>query len=289
MITFVILHYKNIKDTIECIKSIKELNEQKKINIVIVDNNTLMKKEITTLRKYTKDIILLEQNYGFAKANNIGCNYAIDKYNPDYIYCINNDTIIYQKNLVQLIEESYKKYKFDIQGPKIITNGGNSVNPFPAYEDTEIVEKIIKKNKLLIKIYKNIICAYLLEIFLYIKYKFKKIETLENGKDVQFDVSLHGCALIFSKKYLKKYKFPFYNDTFLYHEEEFLTYRKNKDKLVFVYNPMIEIFHKEGASLDFNIKNNRKKKIFKYTEINKSLELLLSLMKRGNKYEKDKL
>ena len=135
MISFVILNYKNINDTIECIESIKKINyDQKKVSIVVVDNNSMNNEEEKKIKKYTKDLILLDDNLGFAKANNIGSNYAIEKYKPDFLCVINNDTVINQENFIDEIYKAYKKTKFDIMGPKIITNGGDSVNPFYAYE-----------------------------------------------------------------------------------------------------------------------------------------------------------
>ena len=89
------------------------------------------------------------------------------------------------------------------------------------------------------------------------------------------NVALHGCALIFSKKYVDKYKYPFYNETFLYHEEEFLYDRIVNDKLISVYNPNIKVYHEEGSSLKNNLKNERKSKLFREKERIKSLKLLL--------------
>jgi GT2 family glycosyltransferase len=110
---------------------------------------------------------------------------------------------------------------------------------------------------------------------------FKKPLHMENGKISQYDVALHGCALIFSKKYYKKYKDVFYNETFLYHEEEFLNYRKNRDNLITYYDANLEIFHKEGASLNNRFNNNYEKLIFRNKEIVKSLKLLEDVMKNN--------
>ena len=63
MISFVILNYKNINDTIECIESIKKINyDQKKVSIVVVDNNSMNNEEEKKIKKYTKDLILLDDN-----------------------------------------------------------------------------------------------------------------------------------------------------------------------------------------------------------------------------------
>lgn len=284
MISFIILHYKNINDTLECLKSIKLQKTKHKVSIIVVDNHTLNKEDLSRVNEYTKDVILLDKNYGFAKANNIGCKYAIEKYQPEFLGVINNDTLINQKNFIDKIYNIYEKTKFDILGPKIITNNGDSVNPFPVYDNLEIIDEKIKYSEKLIKIYQNVFLRYLLYIYLWLKFKIKKKPKNKNGYKSQYNVALHGCALIFSRKYYKKYDNVFYNETFLYHEEEFLNYRKNKDNLISYYASDLEIIHKEGASLNLLFsQKDYAKQIYKNKEIIKSLKLLKKVMKEGIK------
>ena len=200
MISFVILHYKNLKDTIECIESINNLDTKEDISIVVVDNNSLNKDEEKEIRKYIKDLIINEDNLGFAKANNIGCSYAIKKYSPDFLCVINNDTIIEQKDFIEEIKKCYEETKFDIMGPKILTDGGESVNPFPVYTTLEKVKERISYHNKLIKIYNNKILRIMLNIYIRTKRLFVKPLHLVNGEDSEYNVGLHGCALIFSKK-----------------------------------------------------------------------------------------
>lgn len=276
---YIILHYKNLKDTIECIESIRKFSDNP---IVIVDNHTLSKTDKKALDKYTKDIIMLSENMGFAKANNIGVQYAKEKYNPNFYIVLNNDIVINDRNFQNTIIEDYKKYEFDILGPRIDTNKGNSVNPFPVYKDEETVKRAIKKAKRNISIQQSRFLYYLFSIYHTIKYSFKKETYLLNGEKVEKKIAIHGCAMIFSKKYIEKYKYALYNETFLYHEEEFLFYRVQRDNLISIYDPSLYCFHKEGASLNhlFN-NNNRQKEIFRQKEILKSLEKLYEIMKEN--------
>ena len=57
------------------------------------------------LKKYTKDLVLLTENVGFAKGNNAGCEYAIKKYQPDFLCVINSDTVIEQSEFIDIIYE----------------------------------------------------------------------------------------------------------------------------------------------------------------------------------------
>ncbi len=278
MITFVILHYNNLSDTKECIASIKKLKGRKKI--IVVDNHTLNEEESKNLEKEVNDLLLLEENLGFAKANNQGILLAKEKYDAKFVVVINNDIVINQENFIDIIKEDYKKYQFDMLGGKIISPG-DSCNPFPALESREVVLKEITYTRKLIKIYENDLLTSLLKMYITLKHVIKKPVKMTNGKYLQEQVPLHGCALIFSKKYLEKYKEPFYKETFLYHEEDFLYERIKKDNLISVYDPNLEVYHKEGASLKATLKSKREKKLFREQERLKSLILLEKYMREG--------
>lgn len=282
MVAFIILHYKNLKDTIECIESLKKIAGDKKI--VVVDNNSTTKKEQEEILRYTEDLILLKENIGFAKGNNEGCKYAIEKYKPDFLCVINSDTIVNQKDFINEIDTLYKNYNFDILGPKILPDDSDSCNPFKAYKSVEDVERRIKYTKRLIKIYKNSVLRFLLEKYLVVKNLFRSKISNANGVKLQLDVPLHGCALIFSKKYYSKFQDIFYPNTFLFHEEEFLYLRCQQYDLISLYSPSIEIYHKEGQSLNKTFNNKKYESlIFRNKEILKSLELLKKEMMENEK------
>lgn len=279
MITFIILNYKSLKDTKECINSIKKIDNQEMIKIIVVDNASMNEKEIEEVKDICDDFIYSEKNLGFAKGNNLGASYAIEKYHPDFLCVINSDIIINQKNFINEIINLNKEYNFDVLGPKILPLELDSRNPFPAYKEIEQVEQKIKYTKKIIKIYKNPILRNLLNIYLSLKSKLIKKETKEIIEEERLNVPLHGCALIFSKKYYEKFNNVFYNETFLFHEEEFLYYRCKKNNLVSLYSPRIELIHKEGQSLDKSFDKDYKKMIFRNEEILKSLLLLEKVMK----------
>lgn len=275
---FIILHYKNINDTIECINSIRTL-EDKNYKIIVVDNNSGVEEDDRKLKTLVDDLIILEENIGFAKGNNKGIELAREKYQPDFMIVINNDTLLTQKDLLKRIQNIYDKHPFDALGFKIITKDGDSVNPFPVYDNLDKVDKAIDRAELLLKIYNSKFKRFLLRSYSKFKRFIKKPKHLENANCFMEDVALHGCAIIFSKRYYEKYKDCFYSHTFLYHEEEFLDYRRRKDNLKFIYDPDIEIFHKEGSSLNYDYNDDLYRKlIFREKNILKSLHQLKQLM-----------
>ena len=95
---FIILHYQNIDDTINCVESIKKLKNLNNENykIIIVDNkspnNTGQELKEKCEKDDTIDLLLLDKNYGFSKANNIAYKKA-KTYNPTAILVLNNDTL----------------------------------------------------------------------------------------------------------------------------------------------------------------------------------------------------
>ena len=260
---------------------LKNLNSKYKKKILIVDNHTLTVEQEKLLNKYDCDLLKLEENFGFAKANNKGVEYLKEKYNPD-LYCVmNNDVFISQKKFIDYIFEDYKQYKFDMLGPKISSPTGESVNPFPVLKTQDDMIASIRKGKRLLKIYHSSILSFLLKQYINIKYLFKKKNIPKNGNKLKKDSPLHGCCIIFSKEYIQKYNgYAFDNSTFLFHEEEFLYQRILNDNLVSIYDPKIEVFHKEGSSVNSEKKSNRKSKLFRESERIKSLELLLDKMRR---------
>lgn len=273
MISFVVLHYNNTSETLRCLEYLSKLHGAK--NIIVVDNNTLDESSEAKISAYTKDILKLDKNYGFAKANNKGIAYAKKKYNSDFYFVINNDVFITDQDILDKITKTYTKYHFDILGPFIDSPTKESVNPFPVIKTKEQLQKEITRCQKLLKVYQSTFLYFCLNIYLKVKHFIKKPTIPKNGKKLELNVPLHGCAIIFAKKYVEKYKYPFYNDTFLFHEEEFLYQRILKDKLTSVYDPRIKVYHKESSSIKKSNKNIRLAKLFKEKERLKSLNLLM--------------
>lgn len=280
---FVILHYKNVKDTLECISSIKKIRKNN-YKILVVDNNSGNESDIKRIKKVVDDVIVSKTNLGFANGNNLGIDFAKKKYHPDFLIVINNDTLIIDSSIIDKIKSTYNLYHFDALGFKILTNGGDSVNPFPVYDTLEKVNNAISKSEMLLNIYHSKCKRFLLKYFLKFKHLILKPKHLKNSELFLEDVALHGCAIVFSKQYYEKYNDCFYKGTFLYHEEEFLDYRRRTDHLKFVYDPNIRIFHKEGSSLNYNY--NKKiydKLIFREEQVLQSLYLLKTVMQKQEK------
>lgn len=278
---FIILHYKNFEDTIECVESIFEkLKNKEEYRVIIVDNGS---NDISTqkLEKYMKEnqgrveIIFSKQNLGFAKGNNLGASYTIEKYEPDFLIVINNDTLMIDENFFLKVEKVFKKKKFDILGPYIEGKDGQPQNPYinVIYGRKQILKNLIKNRIYLLIEYLN------LNILRERLRKIKKVKKY-NYTSEQENVALMGAALIFSKQYYEKYEHIFYEKTFMYCEEDILYYRIKKDKLISIYAPNIRIFHKEESTTNKIMKTSKKQRIFKLKYQINSLKIYLELFSK---------
>ncbi|MGU8966956.1 glycosyltransferase family 2 protein [Clostridium perfringens] len=278
-ITFVVLHYLTLDDTVECVESILNINYDK-FSIVIVDNGSTNSSGIILKEKYKDNnlvnIIISEENLGFAKGNNIGYRYAKYSQNADFIILINNDTVIKQIDFCDKLVNDFKGYKFDIAGPKIISLvDKKNQNPVPKIFYNKVqVKKFIRKFKLLL-IMNYIGIDSIFENFI------KKIKGKNEkyNKEIE-DIQLHGSCIIFSKNYIDKYD-GLYDKTFMYMEECILKYISDRDNLKMKYLDNITIYHKEDSSTNVFLKNNLRKRRFYYKYSLESCNLLLGLMNKG--------
>lgn len=278
--TFLILHYINSDETKNCVKSIVNKIKQKNYNILIVDNgsNNGTGEELQLLYKKNKNIevIINNENLGFANGNNVGIRYIRRKYKSDYIIMINSDTLITQENMLDLIEKKYNKYKFAVLGPNITCNNKPSnpvLSPIHNLKDLRKTSSMLKR-----KMYLNRYGLELLNILIdKIKHKFRrKNKEKYSNKEIVLsgNMQLHGSALVFSKEYFKHYD-GLFKGTFLYMEETILRYYCQGKELIMLYSPEIEIIHNEAKSTKMLYKNYVKRHAFYYRNAyNSSLKIM---------------
>lgn len=119
-VSIIILNWNGLKDTVECLESLKKIIYPN-YNIIVVDNgssNDDVKALQTIFGEYIK-IIANDRNYGFTGGTNIGIRYALNITNPQYLLSLNNDTIVDPEFLDKLIEVAESDTSIGIIGPKI--------------------------------------------------------------------------------------------------------------------------------------------------------------------------
>lgn len=104
MVYIIVLNYNNADDTIQCILSIRTINNLP-YRLVIVDNNSNCEciEKIKKSLKQGEILIENNKNAGYAYGNNIGIKYAKNA-GADYIIVLNNDVIVNELSFKQSIE-----------------------------------------------------------------------------------------------------------------------------------------------------------------------------------------
>lgn len=285
-VSFLILHYQTIEDTIECIESILNNITYDNYNIIVIDNGSPNKSGDDLRKKYRNNdkikIIINDKNLGFANGNNVGFRYIKYSEKSDFIIMINNDTIIEQKDFIDKIIKLYNFEKFHIMGPKIISLvDGKNQNPQKVLYNNKLdVVKSIRKIKVLYLLNRLHIETYVRKIYKRFFYKKNKIKN--EKKFFGHNLKLHGSCVIFSKDYINKYD-GLYDKTFMYAEEDILYFIAKRDNLVMKYCPEIIIYHKEDSATNSILKKDYLKRRFIYKNHIKSLNELLKLMEESGK------
>lgn len=115
LIAIILVNYNGIRDTIDCVRSIKKTNYEN-YRIILVDNNSNDSESIKNSEylHLNCDILLLDENLGFSGGNNKGIIYAREKYTPDFFMLLNNDTVIQENTLTTLLNLTEKYSRLGI-------------------------------------------------------------------------------------------------------------------------------------------------------------------------------
>lgn len=108
-IAIILVNYKGYKDTLECIKSIKE-SSFTNYKIIVVENASGEKELFCkdTFINQNSTVLFAKHNDGFSTGNNIGIRYALEQFNPEYVLLLNNDTVIRKDTLEELYSRAQK-------------------------------------------------------------------------------------------------------------------------------------------------------------------------------------
>lgn len=261
MICYVILHYQAIDETRKCIESIK-MNNKNVHRIIVVDNASPNDtgKVLQDEFKYDNSVhvILNKDNVGFAKGNNLGYKEA-KKYNPDYIVVLNSDVEITQDDFEKKLDEAEDEYHFDILGPDIYSTRLR-YHQNPQREENYTLDELEKAERILW--IKNKFSFVLMIKYLLFSIKPRERIECKNYQEIQMGKVLHGACYVYSKKYITSHNECFYSGTFMYYESYILHCLGTREKLIFLYYPVIKVNHHEDASTNATYNNQYKKSKF---------------------------
>lgn len=246
MTAIIILNWNGWEDTVECLSSLKNVNED--FFIVLIDNGSTndsiakisyylkynwpydyyFHKEnddihINTIKKHDIIFYSLKENYGFAKGNNKGLELA-KKFNPKFGLLLNNDTIVDSHFLTNLLSFKKSYPKFSILTPLIFF-----------YSNKNIIWNAGGK---------------LLWGFRKYYYVGEKKENINNKNYIKISF-ITGCCLFFDFSIIKDNSLL--TERFFHGEEDFefsIRMKKNKIKMACVLDSII--YHKVSRSVASN-------------------------------------
>ena len=314
---YLILNYETYEETLACAESVWQIAgaglAEGRDRIVIVDNGSSeanlagLKKGLAAL-DYEKSVAeesipsyvtLIEagKNLGFAKGNNLGFVYAKEHWDPDFIVMMNNDIVLTQNDLEERVEFLYDRYGFAVCGGDWTDPAGEiHFNPQVTKEISAVeveahirgkerelmlakagVEPIVKAAKKAVAGEK--VPATLRKLRSRIEEK-----TFSGEKNIavkctpENHLQLHGCMLIFSRKYADRFD-GLYDKTFLYYEEDFLRLRCERAGLRMYFFPELKAIHNESMTERAVFGSVREKHIHRNSCMVGSLKLLREYMK----------
>ena len=218
-VTAILLNFNGYKDTINCIKSLYNLNYED-LNIVVVDNAST-DGSVNYINSAFPDmpIIINEKNWGYSKGFNIGIKKALEL-NTDYILILNNDTILHPELLNELVKTARSEYKAGAVFGKVYFYGTNKIQSAgKTFNSYLLNSKIIG---------------------------FGEADVGQYDKVQEYNFADDVCLLL-SREALESIG-GYDPDLFLYYEEVDLFIRLNKANFKLYYNPNAIIWHKVSQS-----------------------------------------
>ncbi|MBN1183767.1 MAG: glycosyltransferase family 2 protein [Bacteroidales bacterium] len=115
----ILVNWNRPQDTLECVRSINKSNYLD-YKIIVVDNGS-SDNSIRLIEDEGGDLVLLQskENLGFTGGNNLGIEYALEQ-NADYIFLLNNDTIVAADGILKMLEVMNSDSNIGIVSPKIL-------------------------------------------------------------------------------------------------------------------------------------------------------------------------
>jgi GT2 family glycosyltransferase len=118
LVYVIVLNWNGWRDTVDCLTSLQKL-DYSNCEIVVVDNASTDGSS-GKIREAYPDVTLLrtETNLGFAGGNNRGIEHALER-GAEYIWILNNDTVVDPKALAALVEEMVSDRSTGMVGSKV--------------------------------------------------------------------------------------------------------------------------------------------------------------------------
>jgi len=115
----ILVNWNGWEDTVECLHSLPKLDYPNYSTIVVDNGSSDASAEEIKSRFPSVTLIESEENRGFAGGNNLGIEYALNE-GTDYVWLLNNDTVVDKDALSSLVRRMSKDANIGICGSKLI-------------------------------------------------------------------------------------------------------------------------------------------------------------------------
>lgn len=117
-VSVIVLNWNRQADTLECLESLRRV-DYPNFEIIVVDNAST-DGSVAAIRRAYPDVIVLQNddNLGYAAGNNVGIRYA-KEHGSDYVFILNNDTVVDPQVLTPLVETMEREPDVAVAGSRI--------------------------------------------------------------------------------------------------------------------------------------------------------------------------
>src|SRR4030042_666389 len=270
-ISTVVLNYNGLSETLDCLNSLRKIQEKNfTVETIVVDNNSSNGSFEVLSKLKGIEFISNSQNLGFSGGNNMGIKKAILK-NTDAVLILNNDTIVDKLALINLAQA----LEFgDIISPKIYFAPGFEFHK-DRYKKSELGKVIWYAGGEID--WQNVIGKHT---------GVDKVDTGQFSKRKEINLATGACMLVRREVFEKIGLFD--EKYFLYLEDMDFCVRAKNAGFKIIFEPQAIIWHKNAGSVggsgsrlqDYFISRNRLLFVFKYAPIRTKLALLKQILKQ---------
>lgn len=231
-LSIIYVNYNTADQVMASVESVRRHTKGIDYEIIVADNNSQNDRNLQSLIDDENiNVVKLDDNYGFGKANNSGEKACTG----EYIFLFNPDTICHDNSIKLLLDKLRADETIGIIGPNIVNAKLNPAHSFRRAGDGIMTE---------------------LNFALFgLPYKLVYGSNFEyNHTNKQIDVAyLCGAAMMMKRDTFEKVG-GFDESFFMYYEDQDLCNRIRKTGLRIVNEPEATIQHLEGTSISVNSK-----------------------------------
>lgn len=234
-VAVVILNYNGKEDTSQCVQTVlAQKTADFTIELVIVDNASTDGSVNFFSERFPHVTVLKNtKNLGFAGGNNVGIKYILNK-GADFVFLLNNDTLLSPDTIQSLINAVAGVEKAGIFGPKIYFTKGHETHP-SRYKKNDLGQVLWYAGG---KIdWDNVVASH------------RGVDEVDHQQYEERvkTAFISGCAMLVKREVFEKVGM-FDEKYFLYYEDVDLCLRARKKGIEVYYIPQSHLWHKNAGS-----------------------------------------